>query len=208
MLCGLAGAAQAQQDRPGAFDYYVLALSWSPTYCAGAPDRRDEQQCRPGRGYAFVVHGLWPQYWRGWPSYCPTENRWVPSKQIRAMLDIMPSKRLVIHEWKKHGTCSGLDQRSYFSLTRELFDKMKIPARYLSPNKLVRISPRQLIADFVKTNKGMGRDMLMVDCGNRRGTARLRELRICFTRNGEFMRCGGNEKRQCRAETLIMPPVR
>ena len=30
----LAGMASAQGQRSGDFDYYVLALSWTPTWCA------------------------------------------------------------------------------------------------------------------------------------------------------------------------------
>jgi Ribonuclease T2 family len=92
---------------PGDFDYYVLSLSWSPTYCAGDAGQHDDQQCSPGRKFAFVVHGLWPQYTKGWPQDCPTNEAWIDQSQIDAMMDIMPSKKLIIHEWKKHGTCAG-----------------------------------------------------------------------------------------------------
>ncbi len=198
----------AQQHQPAEFDYYALALSWSPTFCSSPSGHGNPTQCSPGRRYAFVVHGLWPQNRSGWPSFCPSSNRWVPAQQIDAVLDIMPSKGLVIHQWKKHGTCSGLSQPGYFTLTRELFGKIRIPARYLSPSDAVLISPRQLVSDFIKTNRGLSAGMLSVQCGSSRSRANLRELRICFTRKGELTDCGVNEKRQCRAETLVLPPVR
>ena len=60
-----------RQNEPGKFDYYVLALSWSPSYCQAAqeraPNRAPDQQCS-GRPFSFVVHGLWPQYERGFPA--------------------------------------------------------------------------------------------------------------------------------------------
>ena len=34
-----------------------------------APTARADPQCS-GRPFAFVVHGLWPQYEKGFPSYC------------------------------------------------------------------------------------------------------------------------------------------
>ena len=38
------------------FDFYVLALSWSPSYCADNGNRSDaRQQCSNGRNYGFVV---------------------------------------------------------------------------------------------------------------------------------------------------------
>ena len=192
----------------GRFDYYTLSLSWSPTYCRSDQGQRNPSQCGPGRRFAFVVHGLWPQYVRGWPDFCRTRQRWVAQQQIDRMMDIMPSKGLIIHQWKKHGTCSGLDQRDYFRLTRALFDRVKIPARYLSPTDPVLVSPNQLVSDFVKTNRELRAEMISVQCGNQRDRSNLRELRICFNRKGDFVACGPNEKRQCRAQTLVLLPVR
>jgi ribonuclease T2 len=207
-LAGLSFAAAARDQKAGKFDYYVLALSWSPTYCAGDAGQNDFQQCAPGRKFAFVVHGLWPQYNRGWPQDCPTRENWVEQEQIDGMMDIMPSKRLIIHEWKKHGTCSGLSQEGYFSAVRRMFDQVRIPARYLSPQADVAVTSEQLVTDFVKSNRGLTSRMLSVQCGNGTGRARLSELRICVDKSGVFAACGVNEKRQCRAETLVLPPVK
>ena len=204
----LTGPAAARDNRPGQFDYFVLSLSWSPTYCGQPEARDDHQQCAPGKRFAFVVHGLWPQYRSGWPEYCAARETWVPGDVIDDMLDIMPSKSLIIHEWKKHGSCSGLSVRDYFRGTRLLFEKLRIPARYLSPQAQVLTTPDQLVTDFVKTNRGLSADMLSVQCGNARDRARLSELRICLDRRGNFTSCGANEQRQCRARTLVMPPVR
>lgn len=190
------------------FDYYVLTLSWSPTYCASDEGRDDRAQCGSGRRFGFVVHGLWPQHARGWPEFCDTRERWVPEERIRDLLPIMPSKRLIIHEWRKHGACSGLNQEGYFDLTRSLFEKVRIPARYLSPSAPLSVSPQQLAEDFIKSNAWLEPGMIAVDCGNRLDRARLQEIKICFSREGDPVRCGANERQQCRAETIQMPPVR
>ncbi len=192
----------------GDFDYYVLSLSWSPTYCATEAGRTDRGQCAAGRHYAFVVHGLWPQYEKGWPQYCDTTERWVPAMTINAMLDIMPSKTLIIHEWRKHGTCSGLAQSAYFATLRRLFAELHIPARYLAPSDSVSVTPAGLVDDFVRTNAGLDASMLSVACGNSRDTARLSELRVCFSRDGRFRACGPNERHGCNARILQLPPVR
>ena len=199
--------AEARQSRSGVFDYFVLSLSWSPTYCA-TTGRNDETQCAPGRNFAFVVHGLWPQHQNGWPEFCDTKEGWVEQPQIDAMMDIMPSKKLIIHEWKKHGSCAGVSQADYFRAVRLLFDKVKIPARYLSPTADVFTTPAQLVTDFVKTNRDLTTEMISVQCGNARDRARLSELRICLNKRGDFVRCGGNERRLCNARTLVMPHVR
>ena len=189
------------------FDYYTLALSWSPTWC-GIERNADEDQCQPGRRFAFVVHGLWPQFEKGWPQDCGPAER-LPGKLIDAQLDIMPAKGLVIHQWRKHGTCSGLKAGEYFNELRERFQAVRIPARYLSPTKTVEVRPAELINDFIKSNKGLTADMLSVQCGGKRGgRARLTELRICMGKQDGFDPCGENERRSCQADTLVLPPVR
>jgi ribonuclease T2 len=210
---GLAGGqALAQRDEPGRFDYYVLALSWSPTYCADAGDRRNDPQCgaRSGRPYAFVLHGLWPQHERGWPQECKSADRgWVPGPVADGMLDIMPSKRLVFHEYRKHGTCSGLGVDGYFRLSRQLYEKVKIPDRFvrLTDDRLT-VSPSELVADFMAANPDLRPDMMVVECGG--AGNRLKEVRICFTKEGAFRACGRNEnqRRLCSADRMYVPPVR
>ncbi|MEM8744320.1 MAG: ribonuclease T2 [Pseudomonadota bacterium] len=203
----------ASDDAPargtaGKFDYYVLALSWSPTYCAEEGRNRRERQCSGQRPYAFVLHGLWPQYTKGWPQNCDIGRKpWVPQVLIDAMLDIMPSPRLVIQQYRKHGTCSGLTPEAYYSLSRQLHDAIKIPARYLQPNKPVLVTPEEIEEDFLKTNRDLTPEMISVSCG--RGK-RLREVRICFSKEGQLRACGHNENqaRLCRLDKIVMPPVR
>jgi ribonuclease T2 len=195
----------------GQFDYYALVLSWSPSYCAGLPRDRYDPQChrRDGKRYSFVVHGLWPQYDRGYPEFCPIRGRpFVPRPVIDRMLDIMPSDKLVIHQYRKHGTCSGLGVDEYFAKTRALMAKVKVPSRYIDPNGPLLVSRSELVADFLGANPKLKRDMIAVDCG--RSGNRLREIRICFDKAGEPRSCGRNEDqgRLCRADRLTLPPVR
>lgn len=206
LCCAQPSGARAPQA--GDFDYFVLALSWSPTYCATPAGENDESQCSPGRRFAFVVHGLWPQFDKGWPEYCNSRESWVAEKNISDMMAIMPSRKLIIHEWKKHGTCAGVSQDEYFRATRLLFERLRIPARYLSPTADVITTPEQLVTDFVKTNRDLTSAMLSVQCGNSRDRARLSELRICLDKRGNYAACGSNESRACRAKTLVMPRVR
>ncbi len=193
---------------PGKFDYYVLALSWSPTYCESEGRKRRDPQCKAPRPYAFVLHGLWPQYEKGWPEHCNIGRKpWVPRVLIDSMLDIMPSPRLVIQQYRKHGTCSGLSPEAFYSLSRKFHDTIQIPARYLSPRKPVIVSPKEIEDDFLKTNLALQPDMISVSCG--RGK-RLREVRICFTKAGILTPCGENENqaRLCKLDEIIMPPIR
>jgi ribonuclease T2 len=201
-----------ERNRAGAFDYYVLALSWSPTYCAERRSNRYERQCdvRSARPYAFVLHGLWPQYERGWPENCRSDDRgWVPGPVAERMLDVMPSKQLIFNEYRKHGTCSGLGVDAYFNLARRLYEKIRIPERYVRvTDDRLQVSPQELIDEFLAANPDLKPDMIAVQCG---GTGnRLKEVRICFDKSGNFRSCGSNEnqRRLCPAARMYVPPVR
>src|SRR6266516_2781661 len=110
-----ATAQDPRQNAPGQFDFYVLSLSWSPSFCAGAAERGStaaaaNAQCGP-RPYSFVVHGLWPQYEKGFPEYCQLPAPRLDRAVVSSMLDLMPAPRLIFNEWDRHGTCSGLSRR-------------------------------------------------------------------------------------------------
>lgn len=208
LCCVTAWSAALAGGVPGKFDYYLLALSWSPTYCADSGRAERSPQCSGSRPYAFVLHGLWPQYERGYPETCPTGAKpWVPSPLISSMLDIMPARGLVIHQYRKHGTCSGLAPDTYFTLAREAFESIRIPARYLAPRKPVVVSPREVETDFLKTNPSLKPEMISITCGRNN---RLREVRICLTKELEPRACGPNEDqgKLCRLDRIAMPPVR
>jgi ribonuclease T2 len=199
------------ESRPGVFDYYLLALSWSPTYCADIGDARRDPQCSPrGRPYAFVLHGLWPQFERGWPSNCSSSDRgYVPGPMADRMLDIMPSKRLVFHEYRTHGTCSGLGVEGYFDLARQLYEKVRIPRRFSGPvEERMTVAPGELVSEFMAANPQLKPDMIVVACGG--AGNRLKEVRICFDKGGSFRACGRNENqgRLCSADRMYVPPVR
>lgn len=206
------GTPRDRRAEPGVFDYYLLALSWSPTYCADTGERRSDPQCepRPSRPYAFVLHGLWPQYERGWPRSCRSPDRgYVPRSVADSMLDIMPSDKLVFHEYRTHGTCSGLGVEGYFQLARKLHDKVKIPRRFVGlTDDRFMIAPGELVREFVAANPQLRPDMIAVQCGGPGN--RLREVRICFDKGGNFRACGHNENQAklCSADRMYVPPVR
>src|SRR5918992_4928696 len=104
-----ATAQDRRQNQPGQFDFYVLALSWSPSFCEAAEERSSgrapAEQCGE-RPYSFVVHGLWPQYEKGFPEYCRKDGPRLDRAIVSSMLDIMPAPQLIFRQWDKHGTCS------------------------------------------------------------------------------------------------------
>src|ERR1700760_3775756 len=125
-------AEDSRQNAPGAFDFYVLSLSWSPSYCAESEERGNggrSQQCN-GRPFSFVVHGLWPQYESGYPEYCEQPSPRLPRNIMTSMLDLMPAPGLIYNEWDKHGTCSGLSSKAYFETIRKARAAIKIPQEF------------------------------------------------------------------------------
>lgn len=215
LVLGLAAAAGAglpalAQARPGAapgeYDFYVLALSWSPSFCEANAERTARSlQCAGDRPYSFVVHGLWPQFHRGYPEYCQVPAPRLETRTINAMLDIMPAPALVRHQWAKHGTCSGeRSATAFFERVRQARAKVRIPAEFEALAEPRTVTPEEVEAAFVRANPGLTREMIAVQCDNRR----LREVRICIGRDMNFTACEEIDRRACRRDRLVMPPVR
>jgi ribonuclease T2 len=215
LLAGLTGlspvAAQQRKDgEPGKFDFYVLALSWSPSYCASVEERpadrrgRPDQQCEGGRPYAFVVHGLWPQYERGFPSWCQVPAPRIPRTLVDGMLDLMPSPRLVFHEWDRHGTCSGLSAQNYFAAVRNARAAIKVPEAYSGLDKPKTVSPGDVRDAFLQANPQLGREDIAVACDSKR----LTEVRVCLGKDFGFRKCPDVVEKACRADKVLMPAVR
>jgi len=202
-LFSLAVAQDRRQNEPGRFGFYMLSLSWSPSFCETARGRVRQQQCGI-RPYSFVVHGLWPQYDRGFPEFCQVPAPRIDRNIVSSMLDLMPAPALIFHEWDSHGTCSGLGPRDYFNTVRKARAVVKIPPEYLTTEKPLTVTPSEVIDAFIKTNDGLTRAGIFIDCNR----TRLREVRICLSRELRFRDCADNSRRACRSEKLVMPPVR
>src|SRR5437870_10620520 len=128
-------AQDRRQNQPGQFDFYVRSRSWSPSFCEAAGERGTppQQQCG-ARPYSFVVHGLWPQYERGFPEFCQQPAPRLDRNIVSSMLDLMPAPRLIFNEWDRHGTCSGLSPNAYFENVRKARAAVKIPDAYIAPS--------------------------------------------------------------------------
>ncbi|MAX74507.1 MAG: ribonuclease T [Nioella sp.] len=200
----IAGAARAEGERAGAFDYYVLALSWTPTWCAIEGDGRGSPQCDPGQGFGFTLHGLWPQYEEGWPSYCPTSER-NPSRGMTAdMADIMGSSGLAWHQWNKHGVCSGLSARDYFALSRLAYERVTRPDLLRNLGHEVRLPAEVIEEAFLEENPDLRDETTTVTCRD----GRVQEIRICLTRDLDPRECGRDVARDCSLQEAIFAPMR
>jgi ribonuclease T2 len=196
-----------QSGQPGQFDFYVLALSWSPSFCESSLERASgrpiDQQCS-GRPFAFVVHGLWPQYERGFPSNCQVPAPRLDRNIVGSMLDLMPSPHLIFHEWDRHGTCSGLAAQGYFDAVRKARAVVTIPAEYSSVANPMTVKPADVAEAFLKANPGLPRDGLAITCDSKR----LGEVRVCLGKDLSFRGCPEVARRNCRRDSVVMPAMR
>jgi ribonuclease T2 len=197
-------AAQAEGEPAGDFDYYVLALSWSPAWCALEGDARDDPQCDAGQGLTFILHGLWPQYENGWPSFCRTVERDPTRGETAAMADIMGGSGLAFYQWKKHGRCSGLSALAYYRTARQAFASLTIPPLFAEVNRPLTLPASVIEAAFLEANPMLSRDQITITCKD----GLIQEARLCLTRDLTPRRCGDDVIRDCRLTDAVLEPVR
>jgi ribonuclease T2 len=198
----LLGRGASGEDRAGAFDFYVLSLSWSPSFCLTEAGRQERLQCGPARRHGFIVHGLWPQFERGWPEFCVSDEPAEPPRSlVESLVDIMPSPVLIAHQWRKHGSCAGLDQESYFATLRRARDRVSIPEALERSDRRLYASARTIEEAFIAANPGLSAAGIAISCED----DRLKEVRICLTRQLDFRRCHEVDRRGCTDPRLAVP---
>lgn len=192
------------EDVAGEFDYYVLALSWSPTWCGLTGDERGAEQCDPDRDTDFIVHGLWPQYEQGWPQDCRTQERDPSRRESAAMSDVMGSGGLAWYQWQKHGRCSGLSAHGYYEAIREAAERAPIPEVFDALDRDITL-PASVVEDaFIEANPDLTRNGITVTCRDRS----LQEVRICLTRDLQPRDCAPDARSDCSAPKILMEQVR
>lgn len=204
LALGAALPARAEGERAGDFDYYVLSLSWSPSWCATEGEGRGAAQCDPKNDANFVLHGLWPQYERGYPSYCRTTARDPSRSQSAAMEDIMGSDGVAWYQWKKHGRCAGLSPEDYYATARRAFASIAIPDVFKRLNKDVKLPASVVEAAFLEANPGLSREEITITCTD----GRIQEARICLTKDLSPRKCGADVIRDCTMKDALMERVR
>lgn len=195
------GGSPQAGGTPGQFDFYVLALSWSPGFCETTGERRGSVQCETGRRLGFVTHGLWPQYEHGYPSSCGAD-RSLPARALAEAGDLYPDPGLARHEWRLHGTCSGLAPAEYLKAVARARAKVAIPNPLVELTSEGRTTPQNLERAFGQANPGLRPDMISVTC--RQGS--LQEVRICLEKDlSGFRRCPEIDRAACRFGPIRVP---
>jgi ribonuclease T2 len=196
--------AWAEGEKAGQFDYYVLSLSWSPNWCAVQGDSQGSEQCEERYDYGWIMHGLWPQYQRGFPSFCQSGQR-PPSRAMTAgMADIMGTAGLAWYQWKKHGACTGLSGADYYALSRLAYEKVVRPPVFRKLERTVKVPAAVVEQAFLKANPDWDPDMLTITCKD----GYIQEARLCLSRDLEPVPCGQDVVRDCRMSDALFTPVR
>ena len=122
--------ARATQSLAADFDFYLLAMSLAPAFCADG--HALQRECRARDAQAFVrtpltLHGLWPERRtpNTYPRDCPGAALELAPAVRERMVRLMPGvlSGLDVHEWRKHGTCSGRPADEYFSDALDLLER-------------------------------------------------------------------------------------
>lgn len=208
LLAGLGAAMQrgapsggTPAPAAGHFDHYLLAVTWMPGWCQTTGDARDDARCDPGTGRGWSLHGLWPQHQTGWPEFCQPDAAAPTVRDIVPVEPIMGSRSLALHQWRKHGTCTGLTAAEYFLTSRAAWDRLSLPDQPPASGA-GRILPADLAVAFAAANPGLDSRMLAVSCRDNR----LQEVRLCLSRDLEWRSCGADVlARACRSPVQADP---
>lgn len=184
--------ARPSKGAPGDFDFYLLTLSWSPEFCS---THRSAAECAAHAG--FVLHGLWPQNTNGtYPENCSDAPG--PSNP-QQYSDIFPDPGLLQHEWKTHGTCSGLAPDAYLQLARRAFQSVHTPDALNNLSQQTSEPPATILGQFAAANTGVPQSSLALSCGNNYLTA----VEVCLSKDLHAISC---QVRTCAAQSVKIVP--
>lgn len=185
--------------RAQAFDSYVFALSWSPGFCAVEGQDKGREQCAPGSGVRFVVHGLWPQQEGGSAIDCPAGQRPIPRQTLDAGRDLFQSEGLARYQWRKHGGCTGLAPSAWLDDVRRAREAVVVPAVFAQLQSELRVDPEDVLRQFREANPRLRPGMAAIVCPRNI----FQEIRICMSRDlRDFVPCPQVVQQSCRARAI------
>jgi ribonuclease T2 len=185
----------------GQFDYYLLSLSWAPNYCASHPSDRSTE-CSIGGHHTFVLHGLWPQSTSGPPPMSCSNASPVAAATVDHMLNFMPSRSLIQHEWQEHGTCSGLSAQEYFAQAEQAYTHLQVPPQYRNLSQQRQLDVSDLEKSFAEAN-GAPAEAFRVSCHE----GELVNLEVCVDKNLQYRSCT-TSVHECPVNQVEMQPAR
>ena len=171
------------KGKAGKFDYYALVLGWSPHHCRGKDVTGvDDFQCKANR-FAFVVDGFWPVRNSGkLPQYCAGPSvPALPADLIAENLCTIPNASTIQCDWKKQGTCSGLDDEAYFATARKLYAGLHFPPDFQQPFPNDRVmQTTDFIDAMVAANPGLKAENIALICEGGGISKNIEKIGVCY----------------------------
>ena len=165
------------RDRPGEFDFYLMAFSIAPSFCTLVGDARRKRQCDDPsdaeyRATPLTVHGLWPnrknRSAHQQPASCSNEELALSPELRRRLRVYMPGMAdgLQEHEWRKHGVCSALSPEEYFAKVVTIAERANATiGAALKEKRLLggEVPVRTLLRAVAERSPALA-DAIVVDC--------------------------------------------
>jgi len=211
----------------GQFDYYVFAQSWPASFCQQHMDWPGCSNPTAWQKQNLTLHGMWPNYNKAqnghdWPQCCqskfgdtldvtiaktllPAWKTYWPNEQDPSGGDL--SSSLWAHEWGKHGTCSGLDQRTYFTEAMTIELGMGTPYA-LRDNVGGSVSLSDLKSAFKMSGCSSGGDcMAGLSCTGSGSNQQFAGLTTCWSPSFKQIICPAQSLsgQQCTSSQINIP---
>ena len=151
----------------------------------------------------MCIRDRWPQFNAGYPQNCQS-NVDLDGAAEAVGRTLYPSPDLMQHEWKRHGTCSGLEAAEYFRTADRALAAVHIPPIFEAPGADQHLAPDQILASFRAANPTLPPHAMTVACNR----AALSEVRLCVTRALLLRPCGHAVNDSCPAVPILIRAVR
>ncbi len=124
----------------------------------------------------------------------------VAADTVDHMLNFMPSRSLIQHEWQKHGTCTGLSAQDYFGQAEQAFTHVQVPPQYRSLDHEQQVSVPDVEKSFAEANHAP-LEAFRVSCY----AGSLVSLEVCVDKNLQYRSCT-ESVHECPVNQVDMHP--
>ena len=145
-------------------------------------------------------HGLWPQASSGPPPMSCSNASPVAAATVDHMVNFMPSRGLIQHEWQEHGSCSGLSAQDYFAQAEKAFTHVQVPQQYRSMDHEQQFWVADIEKKFSEANQAPTW-AFRISCH----AGELVSLEVCVDKNLQYRRCT-KSVRECPVSQVEMRP--
>lgn len=171
----------------------MFALQWTPSVCYNSNKCLNVTEL-------WTIHGLWPNSFNRTDYLSNCNNDPFDIDKLDNIINEMDdfwfsyngnNVNFWQHEWIKHGTCSELDFRKYFSITIDLYKRYNLN-KWLSDEDFLPSTGHQFhMAELEKViQDSFPIDSVQFICQQRKGKQFfLNEIRLCLDTNLKPIDC-------------------